>query len=82
MKADVGESIGVFQQTFSHFRLTLHVYRCEADHGEAEGEWASAKKLDRLPMSRIHRRIAQTISDRRFQIEIRNLIHNLIRRNP
>jgi A/G-specific adenine glycosylase len=70
MKADIGEPIGVFQQTFSHFRLTLHVYRCEAGHGEAAGEWVSTKKLGQLPMSRIHRRIAQTISDRRFQIEI------------
>ena len=68
IKAEGWEPIGVFQQTFSHFRLTLHVYRCEASQGEAAGEWVSAKKLDQLPMSRIHRRIAQTISDLRLQI--------------
>jgi A/G-specific adenine glycosylase len=61
MDAEVKEPIGTFQQTYSHFKLTLHVYHCQATGSDKNGNWVSSKKLFLLPMSRIHRKIAEAI---------------------
>ncbi len=61
MNVEVKESIGPFRQTFSHFKLTLHVYHCQAIDGEGRGKWVFPKGLPLFPMSRIHRRIAEKI---------------------
>jgi A/G-specific adenine glycosylase len=68
MNVNVGESIGTFQQTFSHFKLTLKVFNCEVIDGRGKGKWVPLKNLSHLPMSRIHRRIADVLSDRRWKI--------------
>ena len=68
MNVEVKESIGVFHQTFSHFKLTLHVFHCESTQGKGKGKWIPIKNLRLLPMSKIHRRIANLISDHRLQI--------------
>jgi A/G-specific adenine glycosylase len=62
----VKEPIGVFHQTYSHFKLTLHAYHCQALHRNERGRWVLIQKIHLLPMSKIHRRIAQSISDCRF----------------
>jgi A/G-specific adenine glycosylase len=61
MNVEVKESIGVFHQTFSHFKLTLHVYYCVAMGKNKKGRWVAVGNLHLLPMSRIHRRIAESI---------------------
>jgi A/G-specific adenine glycosylase len=61
MNVNVKESIGTFQQTFSHFKLTLKVFNCEAIDGRGKGKWIPIKNLDQLAMPRIHRRIAGVI---------------------
>jgi A/G-specific adenine glycosylase len=61
MNVEVKEPIGIFQQTFSHFKLTLKVYDCEAIDGKGKGKWVLIKSLYRLPMSRLQRRIAETL---------------------
>lgn len=69
VKKDIGitvnvkELIGTFRQTFSHFKLTLRVYHCQAINGKRKGNWVAIQKLHLYPMSRIHRRIANLISD-------------------
>jgi A/G-specific adenine glycosylase len=68
MSVKVKELIGTFQQTFSHFKLTLHVYHCHIISGKGKGKWIPIGNLHLLPMPRIHRRIANLISDRRLQI--------------
>jgi A/G-specific adenine glycosylase len=61
--------IGIFEQTYSHFKLTLHVYHCQTLCGEASGRWVGIRSLNRFPMSRIHRRIAYAIlEDRKVRI--------------
>jgi A/G-specific adenine glycosylase len=57
----VKESIGTFQQTYSHFKLTLEVFDCQHLNGKGKGKWIPIRKLPLLPMPRIHRRIAQMI---------------------
>jgi len=59
--ADVKEFIGTFKQTFSHFKLTLYVYHCQAITVKRKGNWVPIKNLPLLPMSRIDRKIADAI---------------------
>lgn len=68
LNVEVKGSIGTFKQTFTHFKLTLHGFNCEAIDGRGKGKWVAVRNLHLLPMSRIHRRIADSISDFRLQI--------------
>jgi A/G-specific adenine glycosylase len=68
INVEIKESIGTFQQTFSHFKLTLKVFNCEAMEGRGKGEWVPVRDLGSYPMSRIHRRIANVLSDGRWKI--------------
>jgi A/G-specific adenine glycosylase len=61
LNVNVNESIGTFHQTYSHFKLTLHVYHCSAMGKNERGGWVAVGNLRLLPMSRIHRRIAESI---------------------
>ena len=61
MNVEVKESVGTFKQTFSHFKLTLHVFNCEAIDGRGKGKWVPIRKLHLFPMPRIHRRVAEMI---------------------
>ena len=62
MNIKVKESIGTFHQTYSHFKLTLYVFYCQAINGKGRIGWVPIQKLHLLPMSRIHRRIAQILA--------------------
>jgi A/G-specific adenine glycosylase len=57
------ESLGSFKHTYSHFKLTLHVYLCQAAGSQNVGTWVPLRNLRLFPMSRLHRRIAQTLED-------------------
>jgi len=58
---EVNSPVGTFNQTFSHFKLTLHVYHCHIINGKGKGRWVSVKNFPLFPMSRIHRRIANRL---------------------
>jgi A/G-specific adenine glycosylase len=61
IKKEMGLNV-TFQQTYSHFKLTLHVFQCKYLDGEIMGRWVPFRKLQSLPLSRIHRRIAESVS--------------------
>jgi A/G-specific adenine glycosylase len=61
--AKVGNFLGTFRHTYSHFKLTLHAHLCRALKGGRDGTWVDLRSLEQFPMSRLHRRIAQLISD-------------------
>jgi A/G-specific adenine glycosylase len=63
MDVEVKELLGVFNQTYSHFKLTLHVFYCQPFHGRENTKWIPIRNLHLFPMSRIHRRIAEMISN-------------------
>ncbi|MGQ9646085.1 MAG: A/G-specific adenine glycosylase [Thermodesulfobacteriota bacterium] len=68
MNVEVKEFIGTFKQTYSHFKLMLHVFNCNTFDGAERGRWVPIRNLHLLPMSRIHRRIANVLSaDRRYE---------------
>ncbi len=60
LKVKCRELLGPFQQTYSHFRLTMNVFNCEAIGGGVKGrwKWVPIQDFDQYPMSRIFRRIA------------------------
>ena len=68
LNVNVKGSVGTFEQTFSHFKLTLHVFDCETADAIRQGKWVPTKNLDHLAMSRIHRRIANILSVERRKI--------------
>jgi len=61
MNIKIKDSIGTFHQTYSHFKLTLHAYHCQALNGRGKEKWVPIQKLNLYPMSRIHRRIAEIV---------------------
>ncbi len=61
LNVEMKEPVGTFQQTYSHFKLTLHTYHCQTRDAMEKGKWVAISKLRLFPMSRIHRRIAQMI---------------------
>ncbi len=63
LNVKVNESIGMFRQTYSHFKITLDVFTCEAFEWNSNGKWVPIPELHLFPMSRIHRRIAESISN-------------------
>jgi A/G-specific adenine glycosylase len=62
MNVEVKESIGTFRQTYSHFKLILNVFKCEAIDGRGRGKWVCIRDFDQFAMSRIDRRIANALS--------------------
>jgi A/G-specific adenine glycosylase len=63
MNVEVKEPVGIFKQTFSHFKLTLQVFHCQPLDGRGREKWVPIRNLHLLPMSRIHRRIAEMINE-------------------
>jgi len=61
IRVKIKESLGSFKQTYSHFKLTLHVYTCRVLGGKGKGRWIPLKDLHLLPMSKIHRRIIHSL---------------------
>jgi A/G-specific adenine glycosylase len=68
MNVEVKGAVGTFKQAFTHFKIALQVFNCEAIDGRGRGKWVAIQNLSLFPMSRIHRRIANSISDFGSQI--------------
>jgi A/G-specific adenine glycosylase len=62
LSARVDSLVGALKHTYSHFKLTLHVFYCEIPHGKIPGKWVPVRDLHHYPMSRLHRRIADTVA--------------------
>jgi len=67
---EVGELLTVVEHAYTHFRITLHAFRCRIASGEprcldcAAFRWATSTELDALPMSVADRKIAQALQAR------------------
>jgi A/G-specific adenine glycosylase len=63
----VGESYGVYQHAYTHFRITLHAFLCEISDGKpkpieaAELAWVEPVDLAHYPMGKVDRQIASKI---------------------
>jgi A/G-specific adenine glycosylase len=59
------EPLGVVHHGYTHFKVSVHVYECEAEVPPNVGdlEWISLADLGRYPMGRIDRQIANMLTD-------------------
>jgi A/G-specific adenine glycosylase len=56
--------LGIVEHGYSHFSVTVHVFRCELvlPSKETNLKWVSLKELDSYPMGKIDRQIANMIA--------------------
>jgi A/G-specific adenine glycosylase len=69
VEVEVSERLTVVKHAYTHFRITLHAFRCRVVAGEprcldcAAFRWVSPAELDALPMSAADRKIAQVLQE-------------------
>lgn len=67
VEVEVGELLTVVKHAYTHFRITLHAFRCRLVAGEprcldcAAFRWVTFAELDALPMSVADRKVAQVL---------------------
>jgi A/G-specific adenine glycosylase len=67
VEVEVDEKLTVVKHAYTHFRITLHAFRCRVVSGKprcldcAAFRWVSPAELDALPMSVADRKIAQVL---------------------
>jgi A/G-specific adenine glycosylase len=65
---EVGDSLGVYQHAYTHFRVTLHAFHCGLIRGEprqfehADLRWVSPGEFDAYPMGKLDRQIANALT--------------------
>jgi A/G-specific adenine glycosylase len=66
LKVRKKEAVSIVQHTYTHFKLTAHVFRCEllSESKDENLKWVSLKGLDEYPMGKVDRQIANTIMQR------------------
>lgn len=63
-----GEPFGVYKHAYTHFKVTLHAFRCEHLEGSPrllaadELGWFTREEMQSLPMGKIDRMIAQNLN--------------------
>jgi A/G-specific adenine glycosylase len=68
VKVGIADLIGIYRHAYTHFRVTLHAFRCWLEEGEprpieaSDLRWVAPSALQGFPMGKIDRRIAQEIS--------------------
>ena len=64
---EVGEQQGVYRHAFTHFRITLHAFRCTLVRNEprpieaADIHWVKPEEMEKYPMGKIDRQISKEL---------------------
>ncbi|MBN1102411.1 MAG: NUDIX domain-containing protein, partial [Deltaproteobacteria bacterium] len=67
IKIRVGEALASVKHAYTHFRITLHLFRCSRARGEPNARgcaglrWVNPKALVRLPLSRAERKLLEAV---------------------
>jgi A/G-specific adenine glycosylase len=64
LKIQVLEKLGVFNHSYTRFRVKLHVFLCKKIGGKMnhpEGRWVTLEELENLPMPSANRRIVKAL---------------------
>jgi A/G-specific adenine glycosylase len=68
VQVEVGEPFGVYEHAYTHFRVTLHAFRCRLQNGREpepvqvhDLRWVSRDELADYPMGKIDRQIAKRL---------------------
>ena len=68
VKVRVRETVAAVKHAYTHFRITLHAFRCVTQNGKPHALgcerwlWATRQDLDNLPFSRADRKILEALS--------------------
>jgi len=62
-KIQTKEALGIVQHAYTHFKVTVHVFRCEllSMPDKQDYQWVLLEKLDDFPMGKVDRQIAEII---------------------
>jgi len=69
IEVEVGQRLTVVEHAYTHFRITLHAFRCRLASGSprcldcAAFRWATPDEMDALPMSVADRKVAQALQE-------------------
>jgi A/G-specific adenine glycosylase len=69
VEVEVRDPVMVVPHAYTHFRITLHAFWCRLRSGEprcldcAAFRWVNPQDLDELPMSRVDRKVAHSLTD-------------------
>jgi A/G-specific adenine glycosylase len=65
LKVQIGEALGIVKHAYTHFRVTVHAYRCElVSITENETmKWVNLEELDEYPMGKVDRQIARMLDE-------------------
>jgi A/G-specific adenine glycosylase len=64
---EVGDSIGIFEHGYTHFRITLHAFMCKIIAGDPKPiqaekiAWLRIDQMDDYPMGKVDRMIARSL---------------------
>jgi A/G-specific adenine glycosylase len=63
LKVQRGDALGVVQHAYTHFRVTVHAYRCELVSMSASKmmKWVRLNELNDYPMGKVDRQICRMI---------------------
>ncbi len=63
LKVQKGEALGIVKHAYTHFRVTVHAYRCEpvSIPRNKNLKWVKLKALDDYPMGKVDRQIARML---------------------
>ena len=65
----VGTAFGVYQHSYTHFRITLHAYLCELNGSQPQAlfhdqlTWSPIARLREYPMGKIDRQISSALQN-------------------
>lgn len=69
VEIEVGDKFGVYQHAYTHFRVTLHAFRCTLSNGREprplevqDIRWVEISALKDFPMGKIDRQIASELT--------------------
>ena len=66
-RVEVGEAFGIYRHAYTHFRITLHAFRCRLSAGEpvaveaSQLAWVLPANLPDYPMGKVDRQIANKL---------------------
>jgi len=65
LKVKRNEALGTVKHAYTHFRVTVHAYRCElVSITEKENlKWVGLKELEQYPMGKVDRQIARMLDE-------------------
>jgi A/G-specific adenine glycosylase len=65
LKVQRGEALGTVKHAYTHFRVTVHAFRCESVSipENKSLKWVRLEKLDEYPMGKVDRQIARMLDE-------------------